>query len=76
MYPGEINTVMTTLHIFEMQIDEACSDNADDYPKHLLTWFQAAILFAMIWGIGGILDTESRAKFDEYFRGVSAQMFT
>lgn len=71
LYPGEINLVLTTLNIFEMQIDDGVAKN-EDYSKHLMLWFQAALLFAVVWGIGGILDTESRIKFDAFYKEVSS----
>lgn len=71
LYPGDINLVLTTLNIFEMQIDDGVANN-EDYGKHLMLWFQAALLFAVVWGIGGILDTESRKKFDVFYKEVSS----
>lgn len=71
LYPGEFNLLMTTLSIFEMVIDDACEDNPEDYSKFLLTWYQAATLYSVVWGIGGLLDFESREKFDVLHRSVS-----
>lgn len=68
--PGEINIVLTTLHIFEMLLNDACDENSEDFSKFLSSWFQAAITFSVVWGIGGILDIDSRAKFDEFYREV------
>jgi dynein heavy chain len=69
--PGDINILMTTLSIFEMLLNEAVEDNPDDFAKYLTSWFQSAISYAVIWGIGGILDADSRLKFDEFYREVS-----
>jgi dynein heavy chain, axonemal len=61
---------MTTLTIFEMLLNEAIEENPDEYSKFLTSWFQAAISYAIVWGLSGIMDTESRIKFDEFYREV------
>lgn len=71
LQPGEINIVMTTLSIFEMLIIDAVEEHPDDFGKYLSTWFQAAIIYSVIWGIGGLLDSESRDRFDGFYRTVS-----
>jgi dynein heavy chain, axonemal len=68
--PGDINIVMTTLSIFEMLLNDAIEENPDEYAKFITSWFQAAISFAVIWGLSGIMNTESRIKFDEFYREV------
>lgn len=73
--PGDINIVMTTLSIFEMLLNDACEENPEEYSKFVTSWFQAAISYAIMWGFSGIMDTESRAKFDEFYREVSHILF-
>ncbi|GAB0094584.1 Dynein heavy chain [Sergentomyia squamirostris] len=68
LHPGEMNLVMSTLNLFEMLINEACEDKSEDFTKNLSTWFQAATVMAIVWGLAGILDGASRVKFDTYFR--------
>lgn len=68
--PGDINIVMTTLSIFEMLLDEAMEENSDESAKFITSWFQAAISYAVIWGFSGNMNTESRIKFDEFYREV------
>ncbi len=68
--PGDINIVMTTLSIFEMLLNEALEENPDEYAKFITSWFQAAISYAVIWGFSGNMNTESRIKFDEFYREV------
>jgi dynein heavy chain, axonemal len=63
--------VMTTLSIFEMLLNDACEENPDEHSKFVTSWFQAAISFAIVWGLSGIMDSDSRAKFDEFYREVS-----
>ena len=33
-------------------------------------WLQASILFSLTWSIGGVLDSESRVKFDTFVRSL------
>ena len=68
--PGDINIVMTTLSIFEMLLNDAVDENSDEYAKFITSWFQAAISYAVVWGLSGIMNTESRIKFDEFYREV------
>ena len=68
--PGDINIVMTTLSIFEMLLNDAVDENPDEYAKFITSWFQAAISYAVVWGLSGIMNTESRIKFDEFYREV------
>lgn len=68
--PGDINIVMTTLSIFEMLLNDAIDENPDEYAKFITSWFQAAISYAVVWGLSGIMNTESRIKFDEFYREV------
>ncbi|KAH8316762.1 hypothetical protein KR074_004303 [Drosophila pseudoananassae] len=66
--PGEFNCMMTTFELFGMQIAEAIEENPEDYQKYIISYFQAAILFALVWGVGGVLDTNSREKYDAFLR--------
>lgn len=68
---GDINLVMTTLSIFEMLLNDACEENPEEYAKFVTSWFQAAISYAVMWGLSGIMNSESRIKFDEFYREVS-----
>lgn len=71
MKPGDINIVMSTLSIFEMLLNDACEENVEDYAKFVTSWFQAAISYAVVWGLSGLMNTESRIKFDEFYREVN-----
>ncbi|RVE47759.1 hypothetical protein evm_007648 [Chilo suppressalis] len=68
---GEVNLVMSTLNLVEMLMDNAIEGEEDT--KYTRTWFLASFMTALIWGLGGILNTDSREKYDdlvkEYFRG-------
>lgn len=54
-----------------MTIDEAIEINSDDFQKFLFAWLQAAIIIGITWGIGGILDDESRKQFDHFHKKVN-----
>lgn len=68
---GDVNLVISTLRLVVMYMDNAILGEEDT--KFTRTWFTAAFMTALIWGVGGILNTDSREQYDalvkEYFRG-------
>lgn len=68
LYPGDTNVIRTTLRLFEILLNEAVQNHPDDYLKHLMPWFQSSLIYSVLWGIAGILNTESREKFDVFYR--------
>lgn len=68
---GEVNLVISTLRLVVMLMDYAIEGEEDT--RYTRTWFIASFMSAIVWGIGGILNSDSREKFDdlvkEYFRG-------
>lgn len=60
------------MSIFEMLLDDAVAESPDDYEKFLISWFQAALIYSVVWGIGGLLNEDSREKFNEVHRSVSS----
>lgn len=70
LQPGETKLLMQTLSIVEMLLLDACDENPEDYSKYLFGWYQYALMLAVVWGVGGILDSVSRVKFDEFYREV------
>lgn len=68
--PGEFNCMTTTFDIFDMCLHEGIRENPEDYHKYLTIYFQAAIIYGLIWGVAGILDSASREKFDQFLRSV------
>lgn len=68
--PLKYNLINTTFNVIQMVIDEAIDVNPDDYQKFLISWIQAATMFGIAWGIGGILNEESRKEFDHFHRKV------
>lgn len=73
--PRKFNLINTTFNIIQMVVDEAVEVNAEDYQKFLVSWMQAATMFGIAWGIGGILNEESRKKFDQFHKKVSNSSF-
>lgn len=53
-----------------MLLNEGIEENPEDYPKYIFIYAQAAILYSMVWGIGGLLNSASREKFDVFLRDV------
>ena len=68
--PGEFSVLRTTFDLFDMLMKEAIEENLEEYQKFLKPWYEASLLFGVSWGIGGILDTASREKFDHFHRQV------
>ncbi|XP_055844482.1 dynein axonemal heavy chain 12 [Episyrphus balteatus] len=66
--PGEFSVLRTTFDLFEMLMQEAIEENPEEYQRYMITYFQASILYSIVWGIGGILDTNSRQLFDQFLR--------
>lgn len=63
--------MITTLSLIEMQLADAQSQTPDDAEKYMVTWIQAATVFAQVWGVGGILDAHSRERFDRFLKTVN-----
>jgi dynein heavy chain len=51
-----------------MLLEEAV--RANEGMKYLRIWIQAAFIFAGVWGIGGILDTDSQIQYDEFYKSL------
>ncbi|KAK5645095.1 hypothetical protein RI129_006395 [Pyrocoelia pectoralis] len=65
---GEINLVKNMMQIMNMLLTDGCRESTrkeDDF-KFMRNWIQGASIVGMAWGLGSILDTASRAKFDEF----------
>lgn len=58
-----------------MCLHEAIDENIDDYQKYLQMYFQAAIIFSLVWGVAGILNSNSRSKFDIFFKKVNIHTY-
>lgn len=38
--------------------------------QQITSWLQALFLFALVWTVGGIIDANSRRKFDLFYRNL------
>lgn len=67
LHAGQINQITSTLNLIEMFMDDAVEENASqEINQYIDFWLQGAFLSALVWGIGGTLDVDSRAKFNEF----------
>lgn len=67
---GEIALVNSMMTVFQIIMDDAIADSTkkEEEAKYLLSWIQAAFIYGGVWGLAGILDSESREKFDEFYK--------
>lgn len=72
--PGDIRSLLTTLEIFEMLMSDAVAANSDNFDKYIDDWIGPSMVYSLIWGIGGILDGDSRIKCDQFVRNVREEM--
>lgn len=64
---GQINQITSTLNLIEMFMNDAVEENdSQDMDQYIDYWLQASFLTALVWGVGGTLDVDSRAKFNEF----------
>uniref|UniRef100_A0A8C0VQQ8 Dynein axonemal heavy chain 3 n=1 Tax=Cyanistes caeruleus TaxID=156563 RepID=A0A8C0VQQ8_CYACU len=54
--------------IFAQESNEEDSETMS--PHQITSWLQALFLFALVWTIGGIIDADSRRKFDSFYRNL------
>uniref|UniRef100_A0A8C3V7F3 Dynein axonemal heavy chain 3 n=1 Tax=Catharus ustulatus TaxID=91951 RepID=A0A8C3V7F3_CATUS len=50
------------------ELDEEDSETMS--AQQITSWLQALFLFALVWTIGGIIDANSRRKFDSFYRSL------
>lgn len=62
--------MLTTFELVEMLMDDAIDANEDSYQKHVEHWIGPTLVYSLIWGVGGILDSESRIRFDHLIKEV------
>lgn len=64
---GQIHRAVSTMSMFQLLIDDAVEENPKSFEQYLPTWFQAAMIVSMVWGVAGTLDRDSRRKFDAFY---------
>uniref|UniRef100_A0A8C4XVH0 Dynein axonemal heavy chain 3 n=1 Tax=Falco tinnunculus TaxID=100819 RepID=A0A8C4XVH0_FALTI len=45
-------------------------EHRDMSSQHITLWLQGLFLFALVWTVGGIIDADSRKKFDLFYRNL------
>ncbi|XP_022919154.2 dynein axonemal heavy chain 7 [Onthophagus taurus] len=65
---GPLILVRSCFKIFELTMNEVVT-SADDI-KFFPTWLVSAFMYAMVWGLGGIMDKDSREQYDELLRNL------
>nr|CAD7398119.1 unnamed protein product [Timema cristinae] len=65
---GEANLVNSTMLLIQMLISEAMKESEDT--RYIRSWLQGAFVYSGVWGVAGILDTESREAFDEFYKDI------
>ncbi|OXU22263.1 hypothetical protein TSAR_003308 [Trichomalopsis sarcophagae] len=67
LHAGQINQITSTLNLIEMFMNDAVEENdPEDIGQYMDYWLQASFLTALVWGVGGTLDVNSRANFNEF----------
>ncbi|ODM99586.1 Dynein heavy chain 7, axonemal [Orchesella cincta] len=67
LFTGDSNLAFACLNIVEALLKDA-RDYIERDIKYLRAWFTGVVMFATIWSVAGILDTDSRIKFDTFIR--------
>lgn len=61
----ELHLVTSTVNLFEILLRDACEDAADK-DNHFVIWAQAALISAIVWGLGGNLTEDSQTRFNTF----------
>lgn len=64
----ELQLVTSMLNLFEIILRDACENSAEDKEKsyHFVIWAQAALILAIVWGMGGNLIDDSLTRFNAF----------
>lgn len=69
--PGDISLVRSTMNILEITLNKAVSSiKKEEELQFLPCWIEATFITAGVWGLGGILDADSRVRFNEFYRNL------
>ncbi|KAB0795153.1 hypothetical protein PPYR_11992 [Photinus pyralis] len=60
------------MQVIQMVITDAVHDPSkkEEDSKYIHSWIQGSFMMGLAWGLGSILDTPSRYKFDEFFKSI------
>lgn len=64
----ELHLVSSTLNLLEILLRDACEEAADDRSRngHFAVWAQAALIQAIVWGLGGNLIDDRQTRFNAF----------
>uniref|UniRef100_A0A8D0CCX0 Dynein axonemal heavy chain 3 n=1 Tax=Scleropages formosus TaxID=113540 RepID=A0A8D0CCX0_SCLFO len=63
----------TSLWVWTDEIAESGTPGKDSLScQQMMQWLQGLFVFAVVWGLGGTINGESRKKFDAFFRNLVA----
>jgi len=63
----ELHLVMSTVNLFEILLRDACEDaTGEEKNNHFVIWAQAALILAIVWGLGGNLIEDSQTRFNAF----------
>ncbi|NXN32332.1 DYH3 protein, partial [Nycticryphes semicollaris] len=62
------------MKLYSCLLDEIKQSKEDEKEsmssQHIALWLQGLFLFALVWTVGGIIDADSRKKFDMFYRNL------
>uniref|UniRef100_A0A8C3EP34 Dynein axonemal heavy chain 7 n=1 Tax=Corvus moneduloides TaxID=1196302 RepID=A0A8C3EP34_CORMO len=71
---SSIHLSYSLMKLYSSLLDEIKESDEEDREslsnQQITSWLQALFLFALVWTIGGIIDADSRRKFDSFFRNL------
>lgn len=71
VFTGDSNLVRSLMSWVSMLMHKSCEDEHEaSKNKHLKHWLIHAMIFGCVWSVGATSDTDSRVKFDLFFREI------
>lgn len=64
--------VKTTIHLTQLMLDDVFSsvNHKEEDPRNFSVWIQATLVQSVLISLGSLLDTSSKYKFDEVYKGL------
>ncbi|NXA07095.1 DYH3 protein, partial [Sapayoa aenigma] len=71
---SSIHLSYSMMKLYTCLLDEIKQSNEEEEEsmssQHITSWLQSLFLFALVWTLGGIIDADSRKKFDFFYRNL------
>ncbi|XP_061330226.1 dynein axonemal heavy chain 3 isoform X2 [Pezoporus flaviventris] len=71
---SSIHLSYSLMRLYTCLLDEISQSEEAEKPsmstQQIMLWLQGLFLFALVWTIGGIIDADSRKKFDVFYRNL------